>query len=220
MAKFKCMKTIILDFDGTIADTRFSIVKTVQETLKELGLKEANEDAIINVIGLPLKDTFTQAAHMQEGELLDKAIMIYREKYNDISLKTVRLFPNVEKVLKQLHQQGITITVASSKGKKALLMLLEALNISQYISIIFGEQDVKNKKPAPDMALHILKETSSTPKETLVVGDTIYDIAMGQGASCITCGVTYGNNTREQLQRQKADFIIDNFEEILNIVNC
>lgn len=219
MEKISFMKTIILDFDGTIADTKYSIIQTVQATLKELGLPEANEDDIKNVIGLPLKDTFTKAAHIQDIDIIEKAITVYREKYNSISLETVCLFPNVEYVLKELYQQGKTITVASSKGKSALLLLLEKLNISQYISLIFGEQDVKNKKPSPDMALLILDKTQSVAQDTLVVGDTIYDIAMGQGANCITCGVTYGNNTKEQLESQKADYIIDDFKEILSIVN-
>jgi len=68
------------------------------------------------------------------------------------------------------------------------------------------------------MALHIIEQTHSNPKNTLVVGDTIYDIAMGQGAKCRTCGVTYGIHTREQLEKQKTDYIIDDFKEVLNLL--
>ena len=211
------MKTIILDFDGTIADTQNSILQTVQATLEELGLESAKESDIRKLIGLPLKDTFLHAAHITNEELLERAIKLYREKYNSISLNTVELFPHVKTVLKELHEKGITITVASSKGKDALLILLNKLDISQYITLVFGEQDVKNKKPAPDMANLILKETKSLPNETLVVGDTVYDIAMGQGANCTTCGVTYGNNTEAELKKQKADFVIDDFADILNV---
>lgn len=212
------MQTIILDFDGTIADTKNSIIETVQETLKVLGYPPANEEDIQRVIGLPLSETFIQCAHITEEKPLAKAIRIYRSKYNDISLRAVRLFPEVEKTLQYLHQKGITITVASSKGKEALYALLETLGIFGYISLIVGEQDVKNKKPAPDMALLIIEQTKSLPHETMVVGDTIFDIAMGQDAGCITCGVTYGNHTREQLKTQHADYIIDNFKDIIGFI--
>lgn len=213
------MKTIILDFDGTIADTQKSIVCTVQSTLEELGLPKANEADIKSTIGLSLKDTFIKIAGMEEGGLLEKAIKIYRDKYDRISFETVQLFPYVEIVLKQLYEREVIITVASNKGKEALLKLLRKLDVSKYISFIFGEQDVQNKKPAPDMALFILEQTKSLPQETLVVGDTIYDIAMGQGAGCVTCGVTYGYNTKEQLKKQGADYIIDKFKEIPEIMN-
>jgi len=212
------METIIFDFDGTIADTKNSIIQTVRETLKELGLPEADDNNVKDTIGLPITDMFVKAAHIHDNVLLEKAIQTYRKKYNDISLNTVQLFPHVEETLKTLHQKHITITVASSKGKDALLSLLASLNISNYISLVFGEQDVKNKKPAPDMALHIIEQTHSNPKNTLVVGDTIYDIAMGQGAKCRTYGVTYGIHTREQLEKQKTDYIIDDFKEVLNLL--
>lgn len=208
---------LILDFDGTIADTRLSIVATIQDTLKELGLNTVKEEEIEKRIGLPLKDTFVEVAGL-EGELVDKAIKIYRSKYNEICLNTVKLFPNVKETLKKLHERGVIITVASSKGKDALNKLLKNLEISQYISLIFGEQDVVNKKPAPDMALLILKKTNSKAEDTLVVGDTIFDIGMGKAAGCKTCGVTYGNNTIEQLKEKEPDYIVDDFSKILDIV--
>lgn len=211
------MKTIILDFDGTIADTQNSIIRTIQATLDELGFERANELDIKKLIGLPLKDTFLYAAHITNEVLLEQAIKLYREKYNSISLNTVELFPNVKKVLQELHNKQAIITVASSKGKNALNSLLKKLDIAQYITLVFGEEDVENKKPAPDMANLILKKTKSLPHETLVVGDTIYDVAMGQGANCVTCGVTYGNNSAIELQKQKADYVIDNFADILKI---
>lgn len=182
------MKTIIFDFDGTLADTRQSIIQTIQATLKELHLSEAKEEQIKNLIGLPLRDTFVQAGHIQDPDLLEKAIRIYREKYPAISLHSVRLFPHVKDTLKDLHRQGLTIAVASSKGKDALSQLLQSLGIRQYITMTYGEQDVKNKKPAPDMVLKILSETQTEPQDTLVVGDTTYDVAMGQNAGCHTCG--------------------------------
>lgn len=213
------MRTVILDFDGTIADTRESIFATVKSTLSVLNLPMADEHDIRQVIGLPLRETFVQAAHITNEAVITECMTVYRSMYNEISLSTVQLFPNVKSTLDSLFHKGITITVASSKGKESLQMLLDRLGVNNYISCIFGEQDVENKKPAPDMALHILAKTGSEAEETLVVGDTAFDIAMGQGAGCKTCGVTYGNHTREQLEKQGADYIVDDFASILDIVN-
>jgi len=211
------MKTLVLDFDGTIADTRTSIVRTFQFTARALKLPEPKESAIIKLIGLPLKDTFIQVLNLSDEKLLDQAIAFYRDKYND-NIDAVKLFPNVEKTLEFIHKQGVSITIASNKGKNGLTLLLSKLGIIQYFSLILGVQDVENKKPAPDMILRILEETKSLPKETLVVGDTVYDIAMGQQANCVTCGVTYGNHSENQLKAQKADYIIDDFIKIIDII--
>jgi phosphoglycolate phosphatase len=68
------------------------------------------------------------------------------------------------------------------------------------------------------MALLILEKTKSAPEETLVVGDTVYDIAMGKGAGCITCGMSYGNHPEARLAALKPDFIIGGFAEIVEIL--
>lgn len=212
------MKAVILDFDGTIADTQNSIIQAIQATLQELQLPFANKKTIKELIGLPLKDTFEKAAHIEDQQIMEKAIITYRKLYSSISFNNIDLFPNVKNTLKILHKKGTIITVASSKGKDALQKLLDKLEISQFITLAFGEQDVKNKKPAPDMVVQILNKIEVKPCETIVVGDTIYDIEMGQRAECITCGVTYGNHLKAQLEQQRADYIIDNFAELLNII--
>jgi phosphoglycolate phosphatase len=218
MNKTVAIKTVVFDFDGTIADTKDSIVQTVQRTLDELGVQRADESEIKKRIGLSLRETFIHAAHLTENDLTDKAIELYREKYNQICLDTVKLFPNVKEVLQELYDNGIILTVASGKGKEALLILLDKLEIARYMALIIGEQDVENPKPASDMVLLILEKTNSVPRETLVVGDTVYDITMGREAGCVTCGVSYGNHTEEQLKSRNPDYMIKNFNEIRNIV--
>lgn len=212
------MKTIILDFDGTIADTRKSIIDTVRLTLNELTLFQPSDEKIQSVIGLPLRDTFTYAAGLSDESIITQCIEIYRANYNDVSLHSVTLFPNVAKTLQELHTNGYILTVASSKGKTALLELLDALEIARYIKHIYGEQDVANKKPAPDMALHILEQTETAPNDAIVVGDTVFDIQMGASAGCHTCAVTYGNHNEKKLRIANPEHIISNFSELIKII--
>ena len=68
------------------------------------------------------------------------------------------------------------------------------------------------------MALRALSLTGTRPEEALVVGDTTFDIEMGRSAGCKTCGVTFGNHSRSQLQAAGADFLIDDFAQLREIV--
>jgi phosphoglycolate phosphatase len=213
------IRTIILDFDGTIADTRKSIILSIQSSLAEAEMQPADEEQIKAYIGLPLKDILKKIADIPDDATMEKLVAIYRKRYNEIAENCVKLFPNVMRVLDELYQKGITITVASSKGRGALLLLLDKLGVRDYMTLILGEQDIHHKKPAPDMALLIMEETNSKPDETLVIGDTVYDIAMGHGAHCLTCGVKYGYNSTAQLKSEQPDYLIDNFSELLEIVN-
>jgi phosphoglycolate phosphatase len=211
------METIILDFDGTIADTRSSIIQTIQKVAAVFGLHDVDESEIKDLIGLPLKDTIIRVLHLSDEKDLQNAIKLYRTIFNEFCLDAVALYPNVKNTLETLFSNGVTITVASSRGKDSLLILLKKLGIIEYVTLILGEEDVENKKPAPDVVLRILKETKTLPENALVVGDTIYDIEMGQRAECLTCGVTYGNHSEIHLKKQGADFIINDFIKLISI---
>ena len=79
-------------------------------------------------------------------------------------------------------------------------------------------QTVKEAKPKPEPVLKTLAAMQFEASETLVVGDMAVDILMGANAGAKTCGVTWGNGTREELNEAGADFIIDKMEELIDFV--
>ncbi len=210
-------KTLILDFDGTLADTKESIIQTMKFVAHTFNIKKIDENLIESLIGLPLKNTFEKAFSLDE-ELIQEATLIYREHYNEIVIDTISLFDGVKETLFDFHHKGINLTVASSKGKAALIKILEMQNIHDIFSFVGGEEDAKNKKPSPDIVNLIMDKYNYQPNECLVIGDTIFDIEMGQRAHVDTCGVTYGNNTRETLKKQKPNYIIDSFRNLIEII--
>ncbi|WP_028374954.1 HAD family hydrolase [Leeuwenhoekiella sp. MAR_2009_132] len=211
-------KTLILDFDGTLADTKESIIQTMKFVAHSFNLQNVDENLIESLIGLPLKTTFEKAFLLDE-KLIEEATLIYRKHYNEIVIDTISLFDGVKETLLDLYSKGINLTVASSKGKAALIKILKKQNIYDIFSFVGGEEDAKNKKPSPDIVNLIIDKYNYQLNECLVVGDTIFDIEMGQRAYVDTCGVTYGNNTREKLEKQKPNYIIDNFRSLTEILN-
>ena len=78
---------------------------------------------------------------------------------------------------------------------------------------------MKEAKPKPEPVLRTLATMQFEANETLVVGDMAVDILMGANAGAKTCGVTWGNGTKEELQKAGADFIIDNMQELIEIAD-
>lgn len=209
-------QTIILDFDGTIGDTRQLIVGTMQQTIAKLGLPARSDAQCAAMIGLPLRQTFTDLIPMSEemGEECDRT---YTELFHQNNKAgAVPLFPHVKETIRELYAMGLTLTIASSRRRDTLLSFLKEMGLRQYISYIVSATDVSNAKPAPDMVEMIMSHTDAAPSDILVVGDTKYDIMMGKAANTATCGVTYGNGSVEELQ--DADYIIDDFGKLLDIV--
>ena len=112
------------------------------------------------------------------------------------------------------------MTIASSRIHNSLMEFVQSMKLDKIISYVLGADDVSQAKPNPEPVLKTLEKFGCTPDEALVVGDTWYDIEMGRRAGVRTCGVTYGNGTREELLNAGADFLIDDFEELKSIIHC
>nr|MCR5746068.1 HAD family hydrolase [Bacteroidales bacterium] len=173
------MAAIIFDFDGTLADTRRGILDTAQEVLRRMGREPADEQALAATIGLPLRENFTRGAGFSEPEA-DEAVAIYRSIFDEVAVPSITAFPGVEEVLSTLAARGIPMAVATSRGQRSLELLMHHLGLDRYIppERCFGVETVARPKPAPDIIYVILGKLGVKPEETLVVGDTTFDIEM------------------------------------------
>ena len=212
------IRLAILDFDGTIADTQTLIVDTMQGVIEELGLEKRTRAQCATMIGLPLEKTFSTLIPMSDEmnrRCAEAYERIYREKN---TLGAVTLFPHVYETLEKLHAHGTVLTIASSRHRWSLIDFVERFGIEKFITYILGADDVTHAKPHPEPVLKTLQELHFTPEEVLVVGDTVYDIKMGQGAEVHTCGVTYGNGTRKDMISTRSEYIVDDFDQLLEII--
>ena len=211
------IRNIILDFDGTIADTQALIVKTLQDTMSQHDLAVLPANVCAKTIGLRLDESFaTLFPHLTPDEAKSCAAS-YRAIFDE-NKKTIRVqpFPNVISTILQLHDLGHSIAIASSRGRESLLAYVEQMRLQQAISVIVAADDVSRVKPDPEMALKAIAQIGGEPQDAIVVGDMIFDIQMGKSAHMKTCAVTYGNGTPEQLA--SADYVIDDFKLLLPIV--
>ena len=205
-------KNILFDFDGTLADTREGIIRTVQGTLQHMSLPTADPDAVAKTIGLPLTECFHTATAVPEDRV-DEAAAIYRDIFPSLALDHITLFPGILATLAFLRDNGTVMAIVSSRHHMLLDPLMTSLGITRYIPLshAYGEDETLRPKPAPDLALKALSDLKIEACQTLVVGDTIYDLQMGAAAGCRTCGVTYGNQSRQQLLAAHPDHLIDTF---------
>ena len=181
------VKVIILDFDGTLGDTRANIVLTMQQTLKKRGYPVADEDTIAATIGLPLEKGFRQLLGGISDAETAACASTYREVF-EINKKLLipRLFPKVRETLAELKEEGYVLTIASSRSSRSLKGFLSDMEVEGYITYILGADIVRLAKPDP--------------------------------AGALTCGVTYGNSSKDDLLAAGADYVIDDFASLLQLL--
>ena len=202
------IRLVIFDFDGTLGDSQKLITDTMLATIERLNLPMRSREECARTIGLPLKECFSSIIPMTD-EQAEECAKVYSEIFNVKNVPgVVKTFPGVVETLERLSSQGILMSIASSRSHRTLAKLMDELDLSKYITYLIAADDVVEKKPAAESVLKTLRHFNVEAHETLVVGDTEFDILMGRNAGTHTCGVTYGNGSKESLEAAKAEWIV------------
>lgn len=208
---------IFFDFDGTLADTAPGIVFTMIQVFRELGVAVPDETVMKGTIGLPLKQALQQAAALtdQEAVLADAA---YRRLFLSCEAAKVEIFPQVTETLQWIKDQGIRMAIVTSRNAESLQVILQNHNIDGWYEAKVTNNDGLTPKPSPHMVQHLLDKMHLNADQVLVVGDTTFDIEMGNSAGCHTCAVTYGNHNGRQLRSANPTYMIDQFSQIKELL--
>ena len=182
------IKLVMLDFDGTIANSFESIIHCA--------------DKMCQNAGLPF-----------DRKIIDQNMGCTTE--NCISLLTGITDPEY---IKRLHAQGIKFSITSNNIVPAISYVVNRLGLMPYLDNIIGIDCVERGKPEADIAIESMRRAGVSPEEAVAVGDSTFDMMMGRGAGCHCCGVSYGCDTPKDLVDNGAEWVIDSFCELEKIV--
>lgn len=210
-------RLIIFDFDGTLADTTATILRTYRMAIEAMDAPKRTDAECQATIGVPLKESFRQLYPSFTDEELNRCVDTYRSIFNANKKELIpSLYPGVKDTLNRVSNMGIQMSIASSRSRESLVEFCEENDIAKYFALILGVDDVTNAKPNPEPVLITLERLKQDANQTLVVGDMPVDIAMGVDAGCRTVGVTYGNSNRRDLINAGAYYILDSFPELID----
>jgi phosphoglycolate phosphatase len=208
---------IIVDFDGTISDSRKDIARAQLWVLERLGAQGLREEDLYPFIGMPLGETFRQLLPPLMHDRIGEASALYSEYYPSRSLLTTRLFPGVRGTLERLHSLGKRIAVASTKRGPGIRRVTDHFGITPLFDRLQGSDGLPFK-PDPAIIHVILAAEGWDPEGTIMVGDTAMDVMAGKNAGIATVGVTYGAMSESQIQAAAPDFIISEFSALVPLV--
>ena len=208
---------IIYDLDGTLIDSRRDIADAVNGTLQEIGFKELPADRISAFVGNGVKNLMQYAlreAGPPDALLpLERSIKLFRARYGKHLLEHTRLYPSVPKVLECFRNRKQA--VITNKPEDFSLTILKGLGVESYFFQVVGGDRGFPKKPAPEGVLEILRQGGVAPSEAVLVGDSAMDIETARNAKIPVVAVTYGFGKREEIERAKPDWILEDLEELI-----
>jgi phosphoglycolate phosphatase len=210
--------TIIVDFDGTISDSRRDIAGAQLWVLEQIGVPGYREEDLYPLIGMPLVETFRRLLPSTMHDRLEEASELYAGYYPPRSLVTTTLFPGVRGTLEQLRALGKKVAVASTKRGPGIRRATDHFGITPLFDRLQGSDGIPFK-PDPAIIHLILDAEGWNPERTIMVGDSAMDVLAGKNAGIATCGVTYGALSGDEMQKSGPDFIIHEFSALIPLVS-
>lgn len=211
--------TVLFDLDGTLSDSAPGITRCVQYALeKEFGIIRKPEE-LIEFVGPPLKEQFMLYTGCND-EMGERAVARYRERYRPVGIFENSLYPGIPELLLQLKNEGFRIALSSSKPEEFCHQILETFEIAQYFDVVCGsdmEGRHTDKAEIVEEVLHRLGMENRREKVVLV-GDRKYDIIGARQRGVGTIGVSYGYGSREELELEWPDCIVDTVTELRNVL--
>jgi len=194
-------------------DSADNIIECVRGAAIDLNLNVPTDDAIRNIIGLGLKEAVTEMFPGLDDDLVWRVVDRYRVHFLDHKRKPSELFAGANDTLREIAEMGYLMAVATGKGRAGLDKVFNYTGLGDLFHTSRCA-DESFSKPNPDMLLQIMDEMGTKGDETLMIGDTEYDMQMARTANAHRLAVSYGSHTRERLMCSEPLGCLDDIREL------
>ena len=211
-------RTVLLDLDGTLIDSRPGIAASTLAALRALGHSPDETFDITPFIGPPLEDVLRVLLRTYDDDRLDEAVSAYRQHYGDSGYLGSELYPGIGEALEDMRQAGLRIYMATSKREVFARRIAEHLNLAGYFDGIYGSVHGGALDHKPELLAHVLSERNLIASEALMVGDRRHDIVGAHAVRMRGLGVLWGYGSRDELETAGADHLVERTADLAHTV--
>ncbi len=211
------MTLIMFDMDGTLIDTQALISEHMAAAFASLDLPPPTPHEVRQIIGLSLPVAIGQLAQTDDINLIEGLVGQYKDLYK-ASLETdfdrEPLYPGARETLDRLlARPNTTLGVATGKGLSGVTRILANHTLAGHF-VTLQTPDHNPSKPHPGMLLRAMAETGSLPSETVMIGDTSFDMELARAAGVHAIGVSWGYHDTDTLLKSGAGALIHSYAEL------
>ena len=213
-------KGMLLDLDGTLADTLESLAVSCNRGLEQCGLPTQPVEAFKQFAGdgpPTLVRKAITAAGDTEGKYYAIVMKAYQETLKDYNAFPLKTFDGMKEALIQIKNAGGLLGVITNKPQDRAKEVVDTLFGKDFFDIVIGFSENFPRKPDPSSTKYAMEHLQISPKECIYVGDTDVDMKTGKGAGAYTVGVLWGFRGRTELENHGADRIISHPSELVEI---
>ncbi len=208
------LKLVIFDCDGTLVDSQHMILTAMTRAYAAHGIPVPEREKLLSIVGLSLIEAFTAlgngAAEFPVAGLAEQ----YRLAFHALRASGGQiepLYPGAADTIGALaRREDVVLGIATGKSQRGVRLVLGHHGLLDHFITIKTADDAPSK-PDPGMVVDAMREAGVNAADTVVVGDTVYDVAMARAAGAAAVGVTWGYHPGAALAEAGAFAVIDRF---------
>ena len=186
------LRAVLWDLDGTLTDSVRLVVETMNSVIAAHGGPLLPYEKVGELTGLPLDAIFRLAWPNIGAADVERYRVEYRTRYDAVAVPATRLYRGARMTLRDFHAAGLLQATVTGKRAADCERILRGLGIKKDIDVYLGGDSAPRPKPAPDLAQYAMSRLGVAPEESVVIGDSAADLAMGKAAGAHTIQVLWG----------------------------
>lgn len=211
------VKGILMDLDGTIVDSREAYIEAVKAAIAATEWRHVDVEMALEIPrkleqNLPLND-------IVKGIDIQKFLDAYLKAYHQLTATKTRPFPKISDTLEKLLERAkLALITMRYVPKERIVAELENFGLAKYFQYILTALDTRNPKPSPEALKKCAELLDLSADECLVVGDSVSDVKAGKAAGAKTVAVLSGIFSREELEREEPDLILESVNQLPDFI--
>jgi len=209
------IKTILFDFDGTLANTLPLVTFCFREVFGTYVGRDFTDDEIVEMFG-PTEEGML--ANRIPETSLNEAITSFYKLYERHHTRLVEEDRSVSHMVHTLRNEGYRLGICTGKGRRSLDISRRFLPFCDWFDAVVTGDDVACPKPDPEGILSCLATLDATPDAAVYVGDSDSDIQAGRAAGLITVGAQWMPNPQARGFETEPDYVFTEIEAFLHVI--
>lgn len=217
-------KAVVVDLDGTLIEFKIDYMPLRAEVIKLLvgkglhGNLFSTSDSMFKM--LDKAEVFLRDKGETGGKLREiyEATFALADPYEIDAVRQANLIPGAKDALQSLREMGLRLGLFTTDGIKATKYALSKFGLGPFFDAVVTREDIQKVKPDSAHLLATLKPLNVTPKDAVVVGDSMIDVMCARAVEALAVGVTTGFSTSEDLKKVGADYIIQSISELPSLL--
>jgi phosphoglycolate phosphatase len=215
------VRLIVFDCDGTLVDSQHLIVEAMGTAFVAGGLPAPARSRVLRHIGLSVSEAVAGIGESLDEALIAHIAAAYKTAFSGLRQRpgfSEPFFPGARELVEELaRDERVLLGIATGKSRRGVDLLLQREELAYAFATLQTADDAPSK-PHPGMLQRAMNETGLGPADTIMIGDTTYDMLMARNAGAKPVGVAWGYHTPQELTEAGAVAVAEDCDQLLALL--